>query len=451
MGDGFTHVDMAVQNVLTGSRLLMAHPGAAKFNQLYASADKSTTNLAECVNSRGRLRFDANNLALGGRSDFYISSSSIVNDFMLNVSYQVPASGVVTFGWLFQAIQEIQITYSNSLIQNVVIAGPILREYLLLSCTDREARDKLIRNAGKNVNDALAWASIPIPLLNQNASGVRGNYGLDMSVLGGPITISIIWNKSSVFVRQYTDGNNPLVPIEVLTSANVTAQTSDLQSSGFAVKTAMNLNPALVYSIPARYVNCIPYTFSAIGNNAQSVQVLNLNSAPAGMLESIIFSIRPNIWSAAGNNYRFPGGSFDIDTLQLTYGSQVLYEWRSYEECCNLDLMVYGDTLQYFEGYSASGAVALANLKLSKVYHIPLSHDARQVISGHLVENLPSYSGATLQLRFTIAAQTRTVTVGNIFNEASTAVGAQSDYTVYVGYVLTSILEISNGTVDMQL
>ena len=55
MEDGFSHIDQAVANVLTQKRLLLSHPGASKFNQMYASADKSTTNLAESVNSRGRL------------------------------------------------------------------------------------------------------------------------------------------------------------------------------------------------------------------------------------------------------------------------------------------------------------------------------------------------------------------------------------------------------------
>ncbi len=34
-------------------------------------------------------------------------------------------------------IASIEITYSNSLIQNIIMTGPILREYLLLCCRDR--------------------------------------------------------------------------------------------------------------------------------------------------------------------------------------------------------------------------------------------------------------------------------------------------------------------------
>jgi hypothetical protein len=121
MEESQSHVDMAVGNVLSSSRLLMAHPGAAKFNQMYASADKSTTNLAEVVNSRGRLRQTANSSNLGARSDFYISSSSVVSDFLLNFSVAVPANGITPYGWGFQAISSIEITYSNSLIQNIII------------------------------------------------------------------------------------------------------------------------------------------------------------------------------------------------------------------------------------------------------------------------------------------------------------------------------------------
>ena len=83
MADG---IDNAVANVLSGSRLLLAHPGAAKFNQLYATPDISTTNLAETVNSRGRLRQDGNSKTVGGRTDFYLSSSSLVSDIILTFS-----------------------------------------------------------------------------------------------------------------------------------------------------------------------------------------------------------------------------------------------------------------------------------------------------------------------------------------------------------------------------
>ena len=51
MEDGFSHINQAVANVLTSKHLLLSHPRASKFGSLYASADQSTTNLAECVNS----------------------------------------------------------------------------------------------------------------------------------------------------------------------------------------------------------------------------------------------------------------------------------------------------------------------------------------------------------------------------------------------------------------
>ena len=111
MADG---IDGAVANVLSGSRLLLAHPGAAKFNQLYATPDMSTTNLAETVNSRGWLHQVSNAKKVGGRSDFYLSSSSLVSDIILTFSITLTDDEQFTgLGWGFDAINAIECTYAN--------------------------------------------------------------------------------------------------------------------------------------------------------------------------------------------------------------------------------------------------------------------------------------------------------------------------------------------------
>ena len=111
---------------------------------------------------------------------------------------------------------------------------------------------------GGNI-EGIAYASIPIPLLTQNSSGVNGCYPLDFSVLGGLTTISITWNNQNFFIM----GINVVaraVDIAAFNSAPyITCQTSDLRDGAFSVKQAMNLNPMLVYSIPAKYINSVVY------------------------------------------------------------------------------------------------------------------------------------------------------------------------------------------------
>jgi hypothetical protein len=450
MEGGMTHIDNAVTNVLSRNRLLLAHPGAAKFSALYASADKATTNLAECVNSTGRLRQESQSKSIGGRTDIMISSSSVVSDILLHVQLAVGANQITTSGWLFKAIKSLEITYSNSLIQQLSIAGPILREYLLLSCKEREARENLILNAGKVVNNGTAYATIPLALLNQNASGVDGNFGFDMSVINGGITFGIIWNPASEFLSKMdsTAGLGTL-PTEFL-KVSISCKTSDLQESAFQVKTAMNLAPELVYSIPSRYINSIPYVTETATDDTLLSYNVNLNSAPAGMLDFIILHVYPQSWKTAERQQ--PGGSFDIENLKLVYGGQSLYDCRTYEEINAFDLQQYGDSLLYNEPWQVTDKATVAKgAKVSKIYHIPLTYDGRKVISDHHVENLPSYSGASLTLSFDVKARTAGVMGNDVFADDSAPVGANSKFNVWVGYVLSSLLEVSQNTVDMQL
>ena len=98
------------------------------------------------------------------------------------------------------------------------------------------------------------------------------------------------------------------------------------------------------------------------------------------------------------------------------YGGQALYQFDQYEEGCSFDFMNYGDSLEYSEPFSYISANAFAagalnetdggifkRVMRSRIYHIPFCHNARKVFREHLTENLPSYSGATLQLEFTVA------------------------------------------------
>lgn len=461
-----TSIDDAVANVLSSKKLLLSHPNGAKFNQLYATSDKGTSNLAESVNSSGRNRVSANSTSVGGRTDFQVSSSSVVYDLILQFEIAtVPTAGKLHGGWGFDAINSIEITYSNSLIQNLVVTGQCLKEYMLLSCKSKDQRDEMIRNAGLCADAAATnqKASIPIPLLNQNASGIYGNYGLDFSVMNGPLTISVIWNQQGRFVAQKASGTPVTGTLAEFSNVSLTMRTSDLQDGAFSVKRALNMNPELVYSVPARYVNCIPYTVkgAAFASGISVLEPQNLNSVPAGQLEYIILSLidQDLLANTAGSiSSNFPPCQPDFESMKLTYGGQTLYEARTYQEICNRDLMMFGDSLLYDQPYSVTAAATPAQVKKSKVYCIPMTYEARKVISDHCVENLPSYSGATLVFEGSVRKAIG-VAGNNSFIETTLAESgvntypkdAGSTYRLNIAYVLTSLLEVSNGTVDLQL
>jgi hypothetical protein len=94
---------------------------------------------------------------------------------------------------------------------------------------------------------------------------------------------------------------------------------------------------------------------------------------------------------------------------------------------------------------------------------IPLSYDAKAVMGGKHVENLPSYSGSNLQLSFTPDERVRRApgyeywdqTDLTCLNASATAYvsnsAAAQAYTLEVLYVMSAVLEASNSTVDLQL
>jgi hypothetical protein len=396
------------------------------------------------------------------------------------------------FGWGFDAINALECTYANSLIQSLHISGSVMREYLLLTCKDKGARERLLRNAGNNAKGAVGkvWASIPLAFLNQNAGGNNSNYPLDFSVLNGPLTISVIWNTSNQILQSAANNTAP-VAVGEFSDATITCQTSDLQDGTFSVKRAMNLNPSLVYSIPAKYLNTISYSVPTYvpGNKT----TININSVPGGMCVGMILSIRPQSWKSgtadADNNYTHFGSSADLSYLRLIYGGQVLYQFDCYEEGCSFDLMNYGDSLEYDEPFSfisstaaAAGALdetdggVVKRIMKSRVYHIPFCHNARKVFREHLTENLPSYASASLQLDFTVAPnKIQHALLQNPANAVDDAkvtppglllssyltqpqnyempgvTGGGVNYVVDVMYVIEGLLEVSNGTVDLQL
>jgi len=84
-------------------------------------------------------------------------------------------------------------------------------------------------------------------------------------------------------------------------------------------------------------------------------------------------------------------------------------------------------------------------------------YDGCNALQGKLVENVPSYSGASLQLEFTVdPEQQRTAYVAagpwaDVNQGPSNNILAPLDYTISVGYVMSAILEISQGSADLQL
>jgi hypothetical protein len=252
---------------------------------------------------------------------------------MLNAEIQTPIEVmVVSEGWLFQAIHSVEITVSNSLISNMVVPGTSLREYMLACCCDEVERRNLLKTAGRITGSVAAGqshkASIPIGWLLGCGTGLKKDFPIDMSILNGPILVQINWNPSNTFAFYSSTGAavpgtaTPL--IAAFSSLNLTASTTDLLDGAFGVRNALMANPGSTYVLPATYLNAIKYPFTGQGGVSTTI---NLNSAPSGMLEALVLTIKPTseiLVSGLTATTSIPG-SVGLSSLRLQYGGQDLF------------------------------------------------------------------------------------------------------------------------------
>ncbi len=475
------YVDSAVQTVLSSSRLKLAHPGNAKLTEVYPTPSETTSVLAQAVNNRGQFRVSPNSLNFGARSDFVLSSSALISEMAISgtVEQTFTAGPLLNskpnaVGWAFDLIESIEITYSNSLMQNMFIRGETLKDYSLLCCTSARERQDMLKAAGQILPFSVAAGGgtnsfdfvVPISFLNHSVASLRNSWPVDGSVLAGPIQISINW-RSALYAFVKTD-----VSFAAPTSfkrLELIAKTTQLQDASFSVKKAMMLDPELVYSLPARYITSVDYSATfASGTD----HVINLASAPSGMLEGLILSIRPNAtedWVvpvAAGTN-QVQGGSVTLNKIKLEFGGQNLIRCDTHEEWKHFTRSSFGDDLEWVGSYYTQGAAYAPTgtdgscIKHS-TYFLPLLNDGSAVFRGHTNENLPSYGGSQLQLTLNVAPNQRalagvglaTPSGGNFpAYDGQDAVIAQggTGYQIWVGYVVSALVEISQGTVDLQL
>ena len=305
------------------------------------------------------------------------------------------------------------------------------------------------------------------------AAAGENQFSIDESTLSGPIQLLVRWNPLGSFSSTLAAG--AVIPVNnSFKSLVLTLDTCDLLSNSFSVRNAMSYNPELSYNVPARYFNSIRQNVSNFVENGGGVQQVSLTSCPAGMLNCIILSLQPlsqinspDAPGAAKSTYNPLFGSVDLETLQLDYGGTSLYRADSkaeiesnYRACFNGDTMTYDQIVSHFD--VAAGAIAQLDKMTSSVIVIPLMYDGCKTLRGHLIENQPSYSGATLQLSFSVSNPNRKAISGLATEEhflkagvvGTNAVDPGADAVAWaldVTYCLSSILEINSGAIDLQL
>jgi hypothetical protein len=327
----------------------------------------------------------------------------------------------------------------------------------------------LNRLAGTPSNNADAFASIPIGSVIMNAAFQSGVYPIDFASLSGPILIQINWNPAIRFVVK---NDQALALPAAWTSCYMTGMTIDLVDSAFAVRNAMANNPTLIYSLPGKYISSVNYNIPTL--NVGTAYTLNLQSAPAGMLSAIILNVRPNgvvadtyaggppvagtstgWFGIAAGTQMIHANSVKLSTLQLLYGGQSLVNCQSFQEILAMNTQAFdGDDLYFQEQYSIKTGDEFVGAKVmdSYLYVLPFGYNMRKILSGKHSENLSGYAGTSLQLSFTVAQSTQRNQAANYQSiRDDLVIQAAQPYVVTITYIIDALVEVSQGTVDMQI
>lgn len=447
-------MDNALQNILVSKDVISKHPGYTDVSSWYPSASETRTHLSEAVNSSGRLRVTSNSLSFGASSNFTISTSSLLYGLTLNATLTTPANSVIAYdGWLFDCIQTVEFTLSNSVIQNQTLSGIAMRDYLLSTCKDQDERNSLLKTGGQPVGTATqASASIPLAWLLQAGDGICSHFPIDMATLNGSMQVQITFYPSSYILSR--TGAAPET-INTFDSLVLTTSTTDIVNPALSVRSVMLQNPGMTYPIPCKYLNSVRYTQSCTLGQSTT---LNLNSAPSGMLEAICLVVKPSVERTANadGTVNYPGG-VELSALALQFGGTDLFRANSLSEIESYYRTKFcGDDMSYQYRFQSGNTVNAANADIiaGHAYLIPLSYEAQAVMSYKKQENLPSYGGSNLQLSFTPTARVLfDSSAGPYFPTGVNprgGAGAQT-YIIEVLYVVSGILDISQGAVDLIL
>jgi len=462
------YVDAATAFVLSNNELLMSAPSNSKLTAFYPTPQESTNTLAQAVCNSGQLFVRANSKRFGSPSNFQVSTANILDAPLLTMKIVIKELDAVqstqranTFvgswqeGWGYDLIQSIEISYSNSNISNLIVTGQALRDWSLLQCKNEDERKDLLRTAGRlqiqnRASTRIFNSTIPLSFLNwQGAGGVAGGFPIDARTLNGSIQFQIRFRELNAAIGPMASQYNPMnvqgdagtagtaqyrpgttfgFPPEFDT-LELTFRTYQLMDSAFTVSRALQANPGMIYSMPSKWVNTYNYNV-AIKDGVGEQQ---LNSAPAGMIQAILLSIRPT--DDGTGSLDWDGGSTVVDgvssakvphyfslpleELRLQYSGQSIFDAKSRDQLEAFYKFIFCDDLitpiaginQPRNLTTSDAAMVAANINKpdrkgirwqAPLHMIPLMHNGNNVFRDRHFENLPHYSGSTLSLKFKV-------------------------------------------------
>lgn len=456
---------------------LYIQPGTTDNVDLYAGKQNREVKAAEVAVSTGRFKVSANNLSMNGTSAFQFNSSSLVGDFVLSVSIVCPSVGMLPHGWLFKAINQLQITFSPSVFQNLTINSQSLFDYAMLSCQSKTTRDELLWAAGKPVvgDGGTYTASIPLSFILANNSNLNG-FPIDLSTILS-MTINVVWNSPGYFFQDPSNGSTwdpSLLPTSFL-DAYITCTSVDIQNQDFSMRSILNKNQDSGYVVPVKYLTSEVISLNNYTPGSQINQ--QLQGFIAGICTDVIVSCHPTSWDYE-NTYGYVKRPYscDFDSMSLEYAGQAIFQFQKTTEYKASCIQKWGEVPQYDYLFSISGSALtasnadaptqpdvgyIARRKDATVYDIPLSYRPGECLRDNRLENIVSYAGKALNLKAVVGANDRdlhilrpyyssatTLVVGGWDIERDTlVVNPTGDYTMNITYVNEAALVIENGLI----
>ncbi len=445
-------ISEAVQRTLTSKPILMSHPSSLGLTDLYSSVSNSTSHLVETQNKSGATRISANSKALGATSNFSISSSLLNYGFTLNMSVTIPANHILNQGWGLAAIDYIELSFPNSLAQNMLISGTALRDYLLYCQPDNESRSNVLQQCGQAVAGAGTYkCSVPLASL-LTRSTVGNSFPIDMAALNSFLQINITFKPAQGFIM--VDSTDPAFnpPVQFNTLELVTSSCAILDG-GYSVRNALLMDPTSTYNIPTTWV--APYRYVAnIDPTGVNLTELSITSCPKGFLNGCLFSVFPTVENTGAANAQtalFPS-CVNLSSLQIQYNGQDIYRADSSFEIDSYSRLKHnGDNLGFQYPFYRVRNTANPSRMDARVYFIPFNYNSGLVRDHIHCENLPSYDGATLQFKFSVdEAFNRTYnTAANPYFPAALALGGALPFTIEITWLLSALLEVNSSSVDI--
>lgn len=440
----------------TPSNLLVSH-GGLSLNEFYQSSAQHTLHFKQYSQYCNKIRVNSNSLALAGSSQFQISGSSLMYGLKLNCAITL-ASGTVanSVGCFYNAIKSLDVTLASSTIQRLTVPGHMLQQWALLTCKTELERKRLLERGGKTfAGPGQIRGTIDVMWILQNASGLLGSDPLDLSTLsGGAVFFQIEWNPAYKFLA--ADSVGTFTAPTQFDYLELVANVVQLSEAPFEVSNRLKSYPDEYLPNRATYNNYVRYIETV---TTGTEVVLNVNSAPQGIMKGILLFVSPASWiDPNSNGTGFPQVmSARLDSLRLTFESNDIFRADTHDELIGTLANVFDQDELYYEletliqAKTAAAGGHIQEKSRNYIYFIPMTARGDEVVRGKRSDYLQQYGGKNLQLSFTVSANRPVYQSYATYPFAPTDVAQPSAVPYYIDllFVVDAQLVINASGVDL--